>query len=383
MVRKLPQELVDQAIDHLWNDRDSLSACSLACQAWLPSARTHLFRDQRLTGAKDCARFEALLESASAIAHYVQKLSISEPMSTAYAQNWVNRVPALVAQLHRLTTLELVGLHYVSLQKSSPEALEALSRLTGLVLADVYFDSFADVHALLSAACNVRELCFYRVSWLCFYRVSWVNPSCAPYGSLPLKAPPPLRRLVIDSWASSEMVSEWLLPSAEHLDVRTLMIRWRERESIDTLNGLLRACGPALERVYMELPTTMEAHVGAIESQELPSLYHNVNLRALEIDGLVVPGCVAWTSALLAELRAPHLETLSVSMLVLNTSSVSSFDWATLDSILSRPIFAHTTFNVNINLALHSSNNPRVVKEAVLGLLPGVVERGKLCLRCT
>ncbi|KAL1937640.1 hypothetical protein VTO73DRAFT_13026 [Trametes versicolor] len=369
MARRLPQGLVDQAIDHLWNDHDSLSACSIACQAWLPSARTHLFRDQRLTGAKDCARFEALLESAPAIVHYVQKLSISEPMSTAYAQNWVNRVPAIVAQLHRLTTLELVGLHYVSLQKSSPGALEALSRLTGLVLADVYFDSFADVHALLSAACNIRDLCFYRVSW--------VNPSCAPYGSLPLKAPPSLRRLVVDSWASSEMVREWLLPSAEHLDVRTLMIRWRERESIDTLNGLLRACGPALERVYMELPTTME------ESQELPSLYHNVNLRALEIDGLVVPGCVAWTSALLADLRVSRLETLSVSMLVLNTSSVSSFDWATLDSVLSRPSFADTTFNVCINLALHSSNDPRVVKEAVLGLLPGVVERGKLCLRCT
>lgn len=256
MPRRLPQELVDQAIDHLWNDRETLLACSLACHAWLPSARTHLFRDQRLTSAKDCARFEALLERAPAIARYVQKLSLSEPMSAAYAQNWINRVPALIAQLYRLTTLELIGLHYISLQKSSPETLAALSRLTSLVLADVYFDSFADVHALLSAARSVRDLCFYRVSW--------VNPSCAPYGSLPstdasgAPPPPPLRRLVVDSWASSEMLREWLLPSAEHLDVRTLMVRWRERESIDTLNGLLRACGPALESVYMELPTTIE-----------------------------------------------------------------------------------------------------------------------------
>lgn len=119
------------------------------------------------------------------------------------------------------------------------------------------------------------------------------------------------------------------------------------------------------------------------ETQELPSLYHNVNLRSLEIDGLVVPGCVAWTSALLSDLRASQLETLSVSMLVLNTASVSTFDWADLNSALSRPAFAHTTLVVNISLALHSSNDPRVVKEAVVGLLPDVVKRGKLSLRCT
>ncbi|KAI0332594.1 hypothetical protein GY45DRAFT_1273675 [Cubamyces sp. BRFM 1775] len=365
---KLPQELIDQAIDHLWNDRDSLSICSMVCHAWLPSARTHLFRDQRLTGAKHCARFEALLAGSPDIAYYVRKLAISEPMSTAYAQNWVNRVPALVGKLHRLATLELVGLHYISLQNSSPETLSSLSRLTALVFADVYFDSFIDVHTLLSAACNIKDLCFYRVCW--------AAPSYSTYGSLPVKAPPPLRRLVIDSWASSAMVQEWLLPSAQHLDVSTLMVRWRERDFIDVLNGLLKACGTATQNLYIELPTTME------ESQELPSLFHNTNLRSLEIDGLVVPGCVPWVPALLADLRAPTLEKLSVSLLILDSSSISSFDWAALDSALSRPSFKGTTLQLNINLALHTNNDPRTVREAVTGHLPGVAQRGKLSIHC-
>ncbi|KAI0374633.1 hypothetical protein BV20DRAFT_1117910 [Pilatotrama ljubarskyi] len=366
---KLPQELVDQAIDHLWNDRCALSACSLACHAWLPSARTHLFREQRLTGAKDCARFEALLESAPDVARYVRKLAIHDPTSTAYAQNWINRVPSLVAKLHRLTTLELIGLHYVSLQKTSPETLAALSRLTALVFADVYFDSSMDVHALLSAACNVRDLCFYRVLWL--------NPSCSTYGSVAPQSPPPLRRLVIDSWASSEMLREWLLPSAESLDVQTLMVRWRERDCIDVLNRLFRACGPALQSLYIELPTTVDV------SLELPSLQHNTNLRSLEIDGLVIPGCVAWASTLLAQLRTSQLEKLSVSLLVLSASSIFSFDWDALDSVLSQPVYAGTTLHININLALHYSNDPNAVREAVTGRLPSLSERGKLSVRCT
>ncbi|KAI0636453.1 hypothetical protein C8Q77DRAFT_1092801 [Trametes polyzona] len=369
MPHRLPQELVDQAIDHLWNDRETLSACSLVCHAWLPSARTHLFRDQRLTGAKACTRFEALLESVPDVARYVRKLTINEPMSATYAQNWISRVPALVAQLHRLTTLELVGLHYVSLRNSAPETLAALSRLTALVFADVYFDSFADVHILLSAARNIRDLCFYRVSW--------ANPSCASYKkSLPVTAPPPLRRLVIDSWASSEMLRKWLIPSAEHLGVRTLMVRWRERESIDALNGLLRACGTALESLYLELPTSID------DVEERPTLHHNTNLRTLEIDGLVVPGCVHWTSELLAGLRATHLEVLAISMLVLSIPSVSSFDWKALDEVMGQPDLAETKLSLTINLAVHSSNDPRLVKEAVEGSLPGVRERGKLLLRC-
>ncbi|KAI8982896.1 hypothetical protein BD414DRAFT_523433 [Trametes punicea] len=368
MSPQLPQELVDQAIDHLWNDRASLSACSLVCNVWLPSARTHLFRDQRLTGAKDCARFEALLESSPEIARYIRKLTISEPMSVAYAQNWINRVPSLVASLQRLTTLELVGLHYISLQNSSPETLSALSRLTTLVFADVYFDSFMDVHTLLSAACNAKDLCFYRVSWM--------GPSYFSYGSLPVKPHPPLLRLVIDSWASSVMLQEWLLPSAEHLDVSTLMVRWRERDSIDVLNALLKACDTSLHNLYIELPTTME------ELQELPSLYHNTNLRSLEIDGLVIPGCVGWTQPLLAHLCTPRLERLSISLLVLNSSSLSTFDWTILDSVLSQPLFLEATLHLNINLAVHSSNDPTAVKEAVAGYLPDVYGRGKLSLSC-
>jgi hypothetical protein len=38
-----PSQLVDVVIDHLWDDRKALAACSLACRSWLQKSYYHLF----------------------------------------------------------------------------------------------------------------------------------------------------------------------------------------------------------------------------------------------------------------------------------------------------------------------------------------------------
>ena len=252
MALQLPQELIDHTIDYLWNDVPALTACALACHACLPSARTHLFHDQRILGAKSCARFEAFIDDCPDVVKYIRKFSVTEPRSTAHAQHWVTQLPALVARLEGLATLELLGLHYVSLQRCSADTLSAFGKLTSLVFADVYFDHFLDVQTLLSVACNAQDLCFYRVGW---------GGSTPPaYGGCPELKPLCLKRLVVDSWAASIMVRDWLLPSAElgEADIRSAMIRWRERDAIDMLNSVFRVCGPALQHLFVELPTNLE-----------------------------------------------------------------------------------------------------------------------------
>ncbi len=251
MTPNLPQELIDETIDYLWNDIKALAACALTCHACLHSARTHLFHDQRLIGVKSCSHFETFMEDYPDLAKYVRKLSITEPSSSAFAQDWVNRIPAIVAKLEKLATLELIGLHYVSLHRCSKETLATFAKLTNIVLGDVYFDHFLDVHTLLASAHNATNVCFYRVGW---------GNSSPVYEDIPSPVPLRLRRLVVDSWASSVMLRQWLLPSAELGDVnlRTLMVRWRERDSMDVLNSFFRVCGPALEYLYVELPTTID-----------------------------------------------------------------------------------------------------------------------------
>ena len=42
-VPRMPQEVVDQVIDHLHDDMKALRACSLVCRAWTPASSVHLF----------------------------------------------------------------------------------------------------------------------------------------------------------------------------------------------------------------------------------------------------------------------------------------------------------------------------------------------------
>jgi hypothetical protein len=39
----IPQEIIDQFIDHLYNDQEALKTCALVCRAWVSSSRYHLF----------------------------------------------------------------------------------------------------------------------------------------------------------------------------------------------------------------------------------------------------------------------------------------------------------------------------------------------------
>ena len=45
---RLPQELAEYIIDHLWYHLDSLLACCLTCRAWVEPSRYHLFYRRRL-----------------------------------------------------------------------------------------------------------------------------------------------------------------------------------------------------------------------------------------------------------------------------------------------------------------------------------------------
>ena len=120
-----------------------------------------------------------------------------------------------------------------------------------------------------------------------------------------------------------------------------------------------------------------------LASQEVPSLYHNTRLRILEIDGLVLPGCVEWTSGLLQELRSTQLKQLVISLLVLRNDDLAAFEWDTLDAVLARPMFEDVDLTINVNRALHPYNDRDELRSAVGGYLPLAVGRGKLTIKCS
>ena len=74
-VPDLPAELTDAIIDHLHDDKPTLSKCSLVCNSWLDSSRYHLFHTIRVRGehkTKNFAAFLAFINDTPHIRRYIQ-----------------------------------------------------------------------------------------------------------------------------------------------------------------------------------------------------------------------------------------------------------------------------------------------------------------------
>ena len=97
----------------------------------------------------------------------------------------------------------------------------------------------------------------------------------------------------------------------------------------------------------------------------------------------MLPGCVGWASSLLAQLRSAQLEKLSISLLVLRTDVLASFEWGQLDAVLAQPAFAGVALAITVNRALHPDNDAEGIRAAVIGQLPRAEARGRLAVRCS
>lgn len=258
MSPEFPQEITDQVIDHLWDDTSSLKACALSCQAWLPSSRTHIFREIVVKEAIACARFEALLQASPAIARYIRKLVI-DAHHFSYDTNsfrngdssWVGRIPSLWEKLPRVIDLEVTCLNWRTLQLGGVHVQALCTMLAGvkrLVLSNVHFETSAEVHGILSAAQNLTELRFDRIYWNYWSP----SPSCNE-GTLVTSSSRPLQCLLLRSGSPPNLVTDWLLSSACELGLRDIQVHWRERDNTKALCNLLRASGGQLENLYLEL----------------------------------------------------------------------------------------------------------------------------------
>ncbi|KAK0209281.1 hypothetical protein DFS33DRAFT_523381 [Desarmillaria ectypa] len=99
----LPQELVDQIIDYLHDDIQSLRACSTVCRTWTRSSQRHIFRQisidlQPFSGI--LPMFCQSLTSTPHVAECLQHLSISEETSLGRAN-----YPDTLYSIHSLTAL--------------------------------------------------------------------------------------------------------------------------------------------------------------------------------------------------------------------------------------------------------------------------------------
>ncbi len=392
---RIPPELCDQTIDYLWDDLESLRACSLTCKDWLPSSRFHLFRNLRLRHADDVARFRALLTSSPSIAHFVRKLSLSAdydgttPDGTAREDDgWVNGAAELFPRLHNVTTLALARVRWHALSADTRAAFAGVSKsVRQLFLFEVSFDASRDVIAFLSAFPSLNDLYFQAVSW----KHDSPSPFDEPGTGLQIRDAVQeagrmhLSYLFLDPKSSPTLVTEWLLKHPDEQHLQTIQLCWRELENTQAVGDLLQASGSSLESLQVEFPAGISED--AVMHNHL-SLANNTGLRALHFGGLDVRASQAfvsnrlfpWVTAMLSQVGSRHLEEVSFALEIASVQDLLALDWARIDADLCREEFRGLM--VMFYVSCDQDGMAKEVRREISERLGGFQERGKLCISC-
>lgn len=140
-MKRLPVEVVEQIIDHLWDDKAALIACKLTQRAWVPRARLHLHHTLTLKmGGHDPYKLRFFLP----VAYCVRRLYVAQGLLKEVASSLLVEIdeleelyihgdgPAIHASefppFSKLKALRL----YSHCFRSAPELFTVLARLPHL-----------------------------------------------------------------------------------------------------------------------------------------------------------------------------------------------------------------------------------------------------------
>ncbi|KAI0076775.1 hypothetical protein K474DRAFT_1191003 [Panus rudis PR-1116 ss-1] len=400
----LPPELVDEAIDHLWNDIRSLQSCSLVCKAWLPSSRLRLFRTIRLRKADDCAKLSSIVESSPIIARCVRKLTVSAEYAGVDRDNqpvgddaWVNDASEVLLKPQSVHTLAISRVRWDSLNAATKAAFISLFKsVKTLLLFEVKFEESKDVLYFLSMFPNLNELYFHGVSWA---RESIPHPSHPPTPTRTSTNGAGTERmhltyLFLDSKSSPTLVTEWLLNHPSEPRLRNIQLCWRDMEDAKSLGDLLQASGSELESLRVEFPSGLSEE--ALLQNQL-TLAHNTGLRTLHFGGLNITASTSrtfltnrlfpWVVVMLSQIRSPLLTTVHFELELRTVADLKALDWVRIDWQLARREFHG--LEVWFVVCVNGDEDERVgydvekeVRKEIEGSLPGFMQRGTLRISC-
>ncbi|KAF8969683.1 hypothetical protein BDZ97DRAFT_1754506 [Flammula alnicola] len=116
MSAHFPPEIDDEIVSYLWDENDSLKACSLACRAFLPACQKHLLSkivlfpptDRKKRG--NGARFQQLLKNSPHISKYIHYLEVID--RSTQEKEWLSKDTTLTYSLPLLRCLKALVIQY-------------------------------------------------------------------------------------------------------------------------------------------------------------------------------------------------------------------------------------------------------------------------------
>ncbi|EPT03910.1 hypothetical protein FOMPIDRAFT_1115026 [Fomitopsis schrenkii] len=339
----VPPEICDYVIDHLYNDRKSLKACSLTCRDWVPTSRYHLHCEVYLHNPGLFTAFRRLLQFSPLLGSYIRALRIGnlEKVGRADLAQIRESLPAILEYLPRL---EYLCGSLLSTAASVLNTVPCKTPVTTLCLQYCEFSALEDF-ARLFYSCpklQVLELC----------GVSWMSGIC---DSLPPNFDAPaLRRLVLGRDVDHGSVIDLLLRGGHHRRLHSLAATLSSETDAYALSVLMENIGETLTELDIEWHPIRPG----LNAVFLPSALHIPPTIAVE---RLTVRCVVshaystpWVTSLLSAVDPARLTTFALEIRLLG--ELDGLDWKSVESTLTSERFGclrQVAVKVNVWSGVH------------------------------
>ncbi|GBE77414.1 hypothetical protein BKA93DRAFT_52362 [Sparassis latifolia] len=358
---RLPPEMCDIILDHLWDDVPTLAACSLAYRQWLPTTRLHLFNTVSLDNAADDLRFAQILEGSPGIAPCVRHLTL---VSISLPWRKFTRIEHLVLQ----------SWHTVLMSEESKEAL--LSYFPTVRTLSVEHCCF-DVSLFAALLCAFPKLSVIHID-----RSTLLGDSdpTGSYDTIPDRLPfptlePPGTRRRIEGLYTYALPDYgfWLMQGPFDLALRAFGVTC-DPEHVSMVQEVIRVTTSTLE--HLSLTMVKPYSIPRLLQNHCPDITHSTQLVSLHIGRISLFHeylDFRWTHEILARLPLSlnRLTQVKITYELSRMVQLSRVDWEDLDKVLvglacARPAFVLILDIIHIHIiARRGYEHASMVRESM------------------
>lgn len=244
MPPSLPPELTDHIIDHLQPAPKSLKACSLVCSAWRPRAQHHIFEREVLISQPKYDVYQKLIEESPRSCRHIRALGITQPPETLTTGGdprflqFMQAAPLVSDTFSRVTRLALRCVHIGTLHRSENFKLTTLAE---------FICSFP----------NLAKLTVLKLHVAADFSRSPVPGQNLIAPCNPLLSKPAIKSLRFRGGflrtSNHILLTAWLFSESMLASLTELEIDIQHEADISVLAEVLKACGPQLRQLYLDV----------------------------------------------------------------------------------------------------------------------------------
>jgi hypothetical protein len=320
----IPLEIVDIVLDYLHQDLETVSACSLVCKSWFPSARYHLFADTNLDDENAYSFVRLLHTEYSTVPRFITRIAAKDTCETG---RWLPTVFPCLSRLPSLSSVSITSTFEACFTEATLFALGTFDNLLELKLTECAFSDFTQVQELLTSLPTLERL---------HLEADWPEP--VDVKPTDLSPSPHLRELYLRCEATRLL--DWFLMMPNMAPVEKLTLHGIDSFDLPIVVRYLEALGPSLTHLSIYPSGRL---YDALCSQVNLSTHPNLQYLKLVID--CDSSNLLMARDLLSQIpnnssSPSSLEEIELSFYSIRQVSKTADQWATLDALLAKPQFA-------------------------------------------